>query len=126
MIKPLIIQDIDISQLTVKINNGDNVKILEYSGNAEYIESNPLFEHPLWEKTSPNDFSFIITKDTDGSLIDNIIINSDMAYIIISLSEGFEMVKGDTLIVTLIPLSGQTRTITLEAPLPMSRVISFD
>jgi archaellin len=126
MIKPLIIQDIDISDLTIKINNGENVRVLDYSGNAEYIESNPLFEHLIWEKTSVNNFSLIITKDKDRSLINNNVINDDMAYIIIKLSEDFFMVKGDSLIVTLFPSSGITRTTLLEAPLPMNRVITFE
>jgi hypothetical protein len=36
------------------------------------------------------------------------------------------MIKGDSLTVTLFPSSGISKTIILEAPLPMSRVITFD
>ena len=126
MIKPLIKQNINISELTIKLCNGNNVKILGYSGNAEYIESNPLFEHPIWSDTTTNDYSFIVTLDRDRSLVDYDVLNGDMAYIIIKLSEDFSMVKGDSLIVTLFPSSGLARTTTLEAPLPMNRVISFE
>lgn len=126
MIKPLIKQDIHISELTIKLCNGNNVKILGYSGNAEYVESNPLFEHPVWSNTTNNDYSFIATLDKDRSLVDYDVLNGDMAYIIIKLSEDFTMVKGDSLIVTLFPSSGLARTTILEAPLPMNRVISFE
>ena len=126
MIKPLIKQDINMSELTIKLCNGNNVKILEYSGNAEYIESNPLFEHPMWGDITSNDYSFVVTLDKDRSLVDYDVLNGDMAYIIIKLSEDFTMVKGDSITVTLFPSSGLARTTILEAPLPMSRVVSFE
>jgi len=126
LVKPLISQDIDISQLTIKLSNGYDVKILNYSGNARFIGTNSLFEHPIWNNITGNSFGFIVTLDSDRSLVDYNTLNADMAYIIIKLSEGFSMVKGDSLTVTLFPSSGLARTITLEAPLPIKPVVSFE
>ncbi len=64
----------------------------------------------------------------DNSLVDYNIINknTDMAYIVIKLSEDFSLKKGDSLVVALFPESGIQRTIKLEAPLPMKSIVSFE
>lgn len=126
LIKPLISLDIDASELTIKICNGKSVKILSYSGNAEVIGSNTLFEHPIWNEISDNNFGFIVTHDSDSSLVEYDVINGDMAYTIIKLSEDFYMKKGETLEVTLFPLSGITTMTTLKAPLPIKNVVTFE
>ena len=48
MIKPLITHEIDMSQFTIKLCDGNIVKILNYGNNSEFIQSNSLFEHPIW------------------------------------------------------------------------------
>ena len=127
LIKPLISQDIDISELTIKLCNGKIVKMLVYSGNAVYIESNSLFEHPVWDNISDSNFGFAVIHDKDRSLVDYDAINdnTDMAYIIINLSEEFSMTQGETMDVTLFPSSGIERTITLYAPLPMKQLVNL-
>jgi len=126
LVKPLISTDIDISQLTIKLCDGNNVKILNYSGNARFIGSNPLFEHPIWNNIEDNNFGFIVILDGDNSLVNHDILNEDMAYIIIKLSEDFSMTKKETMTITLFPSSGIERTITLKAPPPIKPVVSFE
>ena len=50
LIKPLISQNIDISDLTIKLCNGEDIKILTYSKNSEVIGSQKLFDHKIWNK----------------------------------------------------------------------------
>jgi len=128
MVKPLISTDIDISELTVKLCDGNTVKILSFNGNADFIGSQSLFEHSLWDDLPEGTFGFIVTHDKDNSLVDYNIINknTDMAYIVIKLSEELSLEKGETLIVTLFPESGIQRTIKVEAPMPMKSIISFE
>lgn len=128
MIKPMLSNEIDLSELTIKISDGESVRLLTYSGYVEKIGQNRLFDHPIWDNTEENTFSFIVTHDKDNSLTDYNILNdnTDMTYIIIKLSVEYYMKKGDTLLVELFPSSGITKTMLLEAPLPMKSVISFD
>jgi len=126
LVKPLITIDIDISQLNIKLCDGNTVKILGYNGNAAFIESNPLFEHPIWNNLDGNNFGFLALLDKDNSLVDHDILNEDMAYIIIKLPEDFSMVKKEAMTLTLFPESGIERTITLKAPPPLKPIVSFE
>jgi len=101
--------------------------MLDYCGNAVFIDSNSLFEHPIWNNISYSNFGFIVIHDKDRSLVDYNAINdnTDMAYIIINFSEEFSMTKGETMDVTLFPSSGIKRTITLDAPLPMKQLVNL-
>jgi len=125
LVNPLISQDIDASGLTIKLCDGNNVYILNYSGQATYIGSHGLFGHPIWDDINETNFGFLVIHDNDRSLIDYDVLNKDMAYIVINLSEDAAMAKGDAMEVTLFPSSGITRTIILEAPLPITSVVSF-
>ena len=102
--------------------------MLYYSGQAEFIKKEPLFEHPIWQNTNEVDFSLIVTLDKDNSITSYDTINdyTDTAYIIINLPEEFTMKKGDSLTITLFPSTGITRTTTIVAPLPIKPVVSFD
>ena len=128
MIKPLLSNEIDISELTIKLCDGNTVRILSYSGNSAFIGSQSLFGHSLWNDLSENTFGFIVTHDKDSSIVNYNTINknTDMAYIVIKLSEDLYMEKGDTILVSLFPGSGIQKTTILEAPLPMSSVVSLD
>lgn len=127
LIKPLISNNIDVSTFMIKINNGNQVKFIYYSEKAEFIKSNDLFEHPIWDTINHDNFGLIVTLDKDKSLIDynTLNTNTDMAYIIIPFSEEFTMKKGDTMEITLIPSTGITKTLTIEAPMPMKKVVSL-
>ena len=128
LIKPLFSIDLDISELMIKLHNGEQVRILYYGEQAEFISSYSLFEHPLWNNIDNNEFGFIVTLDKDRSLVDydNINENTDLAYIAIKLTEDFAMKKGDTMTITLFPSTGISRTLTFTAPLPIKRVVYLD
>jgi len=125
LIKPLISENIDISDLTIKLCNGEDIKILSYSGNSEFIGSQKLFNHQIWDKITYDTFGFIVLSDRDDSLDSYSVLNKDMAYMIIKLSEDFAISKGESIIVTFLPLSGTTITLELKAPLPMSKIVTL-
>lgn len=128
LIKPLFSIDIDVSELMIKLCNGEKIKMLFYSGQAEFIHSSSLFEHPIWENIKGDNFNFVVTLDKDRSIVDYNTINdnTDMAYITIKLSEDFAMKKGDTMTITFFLSKGVTRTITVEAPLPMKQIVTLN
>lgn len=128
LISPLVSQEINVSQLTIQLCNEETVRILNYEGFSETIGLNCLFEHPIWGNITNYSFGFISIHDKDRSLVDFDIINenSDMAFVIIRLSDGMTMEKGDKLTLTLFPSSGITRTTILEAPLPMRSIVTFE
>jgi archaellin len=128
MIKPLVTINVDISEMTIKICNGNTVKILTFNGISENIGSQSLFGHSMWNSVDENKFSFIVTHDKDKSLLEHNTINknSDMGFVIIKLPKDFYMEKGDNLVVTLFPETGITRTTVLEAPIPIKSVVSLD
>ena len=127
-IRSLISKTIDLSNLTVQLNDGEMIKTLFYSGYSEKTGSNSVFEHPIWDNISTEDFGFIVTRDIDYSIVDYDAIteSSDRAYLIIKLPDDMKMSKGETIIVNLIPPNGIIRTIELKAPMPMKSVIIFD
>ena len=127
LFKPLFTFDLDTTDSIIKIDNGEHIRILTYSGQTEYIFSNSLFGHDLWNNFSESNFSFIVIRDKDRSLVDynSINDNTDMAYIIIKLPKELFMKKGETLQVSLFPSGGIDRTFTIKAPLPMKSVVTF-
>jgi len=126
-IKPLFSNDIDASEFIIKLNNGEQIKILYNNGQTDFIHSNSLFDHPLWNEVRDNDFSIIALHDKDRSLVDydSINDNTDMAYIILKLTEEFTMSKGDTMTITIIPSTGVKKIVTIEAPLPMQNIVNL-
>ena len=128
LIKSLFSIDIDASELMIKLCNGEQIKMLFYSGQAEFMHSSSLFEHPIWDNMKGDNFNFVVAVDKDRSLVDYNTINdnTDMAYITIKLSEDFAMKKGDTMTITFFLSKGVTRTITVKAPLPMKQIVSLE
>lgn len=128
LIKPLFSVDMDVSELMIKLCNGEQIKMLYYNGQAEFIGTNSLFEHPIWNNMDCDSFSFVVVLDKDKSLVDyNTIDDStDMTYIIIKLSENFAMKKGNTMTITFLLGKGTTRTIEVKAPLPMKQIVSLE
>lgn len=128
LISPLVSQNIDLSQLTVQIDNGEMVMILTNSELSSNIESNTLFEHSIWDNLDGENFGFISITDLDNSIKDFNLINenSDNAYIVFKLPTGFTMQKRDKIIVKLFPSEGIIKTLVLKAPLPMTSVVTFE
>ncbi len=127
LIKPLFTNNIDATEFIIKLNNGEQIKILSNSEQTEFIHSNSLFNHPLWDSMRGAGFSIIAIHDKDRSLIDYNVINhnTDMAYIIIKFTEEFTMRKGDTMTISIIPSTGMIKTIAIEAPLPMQNIVDL-
>jgi archaellin len=127
-ITPLVTQLIDVSQLTIQINDGENVLFLKYNNNSIDLGENSLFENNIWNKLNGTNFGFISIIDMDNSLVDYHTLNdcSDNAYVVFRLPNSISFKKHDTLLVTLFPSTGITRTIELRAPLPINSVVTFD
>ena len=127
-VTPLVTQEINLSQLTIQLNNGKNVMFLTYNGNAEKLDSNSIFGHSIWENIDGSNFGFISVIDLDNSLVDYDAFNdcSDNAYIVFRLPSDMTMTKHEKLIVTLFPSTGITRTLVLKAPLPINPVVTFE
>ena len=127
LVKPMFTNEIDISDLILKISNGEQVRILYYSGESAFIQKETLFDHPIWKLTDECNFSLIVTLDKDKSLISYDTFNdyTDTAYLIINLPKEFVMQKGETITITLFPATGITRTIVGEAPLPIKSVVNL-
>jgi len=128
MISPLVTQEISFSELTVQVDNGENINVLTYSSNVSSISSGSLFEAPIWDNITGYNFGLIVLTDRDNSIEDYNVINyyGDNAYLIFKLPDNLAMKKGDRLKVTLFPDTGITRKIILEAPLPMTSTITFE
>lgn len=127
-IKSLVSKNIDMSDLIIKLNNGEMIRTLYYNYTVESIGSNSVFEHPIWDNIDENSFGLIVIHDNDNSLVNHSAIteNSDRAYLIIRLPDDMAMSKGETLSVKLAPAVGITRSIELKAPLPIKPVIVFE
>ena len=127
LISPLVSQDIDVTGLTIMLDNGENVKVLYYSGSSSNLNSDKLFEHTIWDSLDSNDVSFITIIDDDSSLVNFNTINDyrDNAYLIFKLLPDMQLCKKDKMVITLFPSSGIDRTIFLEAPPALTSVVDF-
>lgn len=127
LIKPLVTQDIDISSMTIILDNGDQLQLLFFNGSAASIGSHALFDHPLWGNTSSGSFNILTTIDDDNSIIRSHIINknNDMAFILIKVPENMTMQYGDQIKMTLMPSPGVGRTVLLEPPMPMKNLVTL-
>lgn len=127
-ISPLFSTDIDLTELTVQLLDKDTLEILNFSGVAKYYAGGSVFDNSIWNNVTVNNFGFLVINDRDKSIIDFNIINenSDRAYLLIKLSDNMALSKYDSLYVTVIPGTGISRSITLEAPMPIKSVVIFD
>lgn len=128
LISPLVSQDIDISQLTIQLDNGDIVRILNYEDDAENLNSQSIFEHDIWNSINGSNFGFITINDLDKSIVDFDLINenSDNAYLVFKLPSDMTMKKYDKMLVTMFPSTGIITSIFLKAPMPMSSIVTFE
>jgi archaellin len=126
-ISPLIAQKIDVSKLTIQLNNGETIRFLRYLGDVKNLETHSIFSHPIWESLDGNNFGFISVIDFDESLINGNLLNdySDHAYIVIRLPDDMAIAKNEELIVTLFPSTGITRTTILKAPFSTKPIVDF-
>ena len=126
-ISPLISQNIDVSQLTIQLNDGEAIRFLKYFGDVQNLDTYSIFGHPIWESLNGNNFGFISVIDLDASLVDCNLLNdySDHAYIVFRLPDDIAIAKNEQLIVTLFPSTGITRTTILKAPFSIKPIVDF-
>jgi archaellin len=124
---PLISTEIDMSKLVIQLKNRETVMFLIYDGHTENLETNSIFDHPIWHKINGNNFGIISIIDFDESLVNYSIFNdcSDNAYVVFKLPDDITLAKYEKLTVTLFPSVGITVSTILKAPLPITPVITF-
>jgi len=127
-IKPLISKDLTLSEITIQLDDGENVKLLKYDNDSEDIQSKSLFEHFIWDNMTGENFGFISIVDIDSSIIEYDIINdcSDNAYLVFRLPEDMTLAKYEKITVTIIPSTGLKRVIELEAPFSIKPIVTFE
>lgn len=127
LIKPLVTQTIDLSHMTLELCDGNNYRILFFNETTGSIRSQSLFEHPTWNNLTNGTYGLLSTIDDDNSIITAHIINdyTDMAFIIIKLPDNAALTQDTQLVLTLRPSPGISRTVTLEAPLPIKNVVTL-
>jgi len=127
LISPLVTQNIDLTQLTIQLNNGETVKTLYFDGNISKMKSNTLFEHPIWDNLTGDNFGFLSIVDLDNSMDDHQVINdySDNAYIVFKLSSSITLAEYDTMDVTLFPSTGITKMTSFRAPFSIKPVVTL-
>ena len=125
LITPLVSIQINMSGITTKLDNGEYAKMISYNGDADVMDSGFLFEHPIWNNLTIDEFGFLVINDEDHSITDYDIINknSDMTYIIFRLQDELAMRFQEEMTVTLFPSTGWQKTIHLEAGLPTSSIV---
>lgn len=127
LISPMFSIQLNLSELQLSICDGNDICILYSNMKSNEIRQYSLFNHPLWENLSTNTFSIISTYDKDQSIKKYNFINqnSDTAYLIVKLPTQFMMKKNDVLTMTITPPAGLRKTLRLEAPLPMNKIVSL-
>lgn len=127
LIKPMFSLDINLSGLVLKINNGEQIAMHYFNGESDHVGSHPLFEHPLWSSLENNSYSVLILTDKDSSVLEygTMNKNTDMVYITLQLPPYLSLRNGDEMSITLITSHGVARTIFIEAPLPIKKVVNL-
>jgi archaellin len=127
LIKPLVSIHLDINKITLMITKGDDLRILSFSGQVAPIKSFSLFNHPLWDSLNESTFGFLTTIDDDNSMTNSSLINknTDMGFILVTLPETDPLLYDQSLQITFVPAPGNECSVTLEAPLPTTSVVSL-
>jgi len=127
LVTPLFSINLNISDLMIKLCNGNDIKILYFGQKADFIHTYSLFKHPIWDDTLFLNYSVLVLQDKDKSIIDYYTINdnTDAMYIIIKLPEEFMMKKDETMTINFFLSNGISRTINIIAPLPMKNIVSL-
>lgn len=127
LLSPLFSIQLDLSSLLIQINNGETIQILSYNQHAAKLSEHTLFHHPLWNNLTPVTYSVLPIHDTDNSILHYNSINdqTDMVYLIFTLSNEFCMQKGESLEITLFPSTGTTKTIQITAPMPIKQTVTL-
>ena len=125
LVKQPIKTTLNISTITIKISNKEDVLLLGYSGYAQKYDANGVFENSVWNMTYYS-FSLIILNDNDNSIQEHHIMNGDTVFVVIRLPIQFQLGNDDTLTLSILPEKGIMRSIVLETPsIHLSDIINF-
>lgn len=127
LIRPLVSQNIDMTHMIIKISSEKQYNILYFNGNVSPLGSFSLFDHPHWQTITENTYTLLSIIDDDASMSTSYSLNknTDTAFLLIKLPLEGLMRYGDVLQITLLPTPGTQRTVTLEAPLPTTHVVTL-
>ena len=127
LVTPMFHGNVDISGLSLQLNNGEDICVLTYGDSIGTLSENRIFSHSLWQNLPSDSFGLIVLNDDDDSVETLHCLNdpSDTVYVIIQLPSQYQLTKDDTMILTILPKVGVQRSFFLEAPLSMSAVVSF-
>lgn len=126
LLTPIFHNTINISEWIIQIQTTNSLLIQTYNSSAA-LDSNSVFDHPLWDQLQPNAFGLISIHDSDGSLknYNSFSDISDQAFLIIKLPEDQGILKGEHVIVSLTPGTGVKKTFEFKAPLPINQIVSL-
>lgn len=127
LVKPMFHGSLEISGLSLQLNNGDDICVLSYADMIGTLSENRIFSHSLWQELPSDSYGLIVLNDADGSVESLHCLNdpSDAVYLLLKLPSQYQLSKDDSMILTLVPEIGIQRTFFLEAPLSMSAVVSL-
>ena len=127
LIKPLISQDIDLTHMIIEVTTNEQLFVLYFNGNASPLGASSVFDNPLWDTLTQNTYSVLPMIDDDSSMMTyhSINKNTDTAFLLVKLPDACAMQQGAIVQLNLLPTPGAERTVVLEAPLPISHVVTL-
>ena len=127
LITPLVSVEINMMGMSIKLDTGENVMILDYTGNASLSGTEDMFLNSVWDNLTTDEYGFIVINDEDNSLIEYDLINDndDLVYVIFKLGENLAMSYKDTMAITMFPSTGWQKTIHAEAAVPITSIVDL-
>jgi len=127
-ITPLFEQYIDLSQLTIELNNRESVMMLTYSGISNPMESGDVFEQSIWDSLNGTNFGLISIIDLDDSIVNNAALDKagDHVGVVLKLPNGMTMSKYDEMVLKLVLPVGVVRTLYLKVPFSTKSIVPLD
>jgi len=127
LLKPMFTQPIDVDSMTLKMNVEDDMLLYQFDGSVDSLGPSGLFSHDIWNNLSEGSFGIITVYDKDSSVTSYQVFNdrSDMAYLIISLSDSHRLKSQEEIEVRFLHTSGLHKSLNLHVPLPMKQVVTL-
>jgi archaellin len=125
-VTPLFHQEIDISTWIVQMKTNKNLIPYTYDNIVSSLNSSGVFSHLQWNNLSFNKFGIIVVQDKDNSLLDfhSFSEPNDLAFLTLKV-EDLLIEKGDYVTILLLPGTGIEKTISFNAPIPTTQVVTL-
>jgi archaellin len=125
LLKQPVKSPLDLSEITLKLSNNDDVILLQYSGHAAEYNSKGMFDNQVWE-TMNDTYGVIIVHDKDHSVTEYHVMNDDIIFLAIQLPSQFTMGDGESITIAILPDNGIITTLVLETPtFHISNILDF-